>query len=629
MLEPYDDAEGELAMADIVMIAPYREMADMARRIAGQFGSSISIVDGNLQEGLDAARDASEHGARVVVSRGGTALLITQASDVCVPVVNIPFISNELVRALRQAVRISRHVGIVRFANTLPPDIATLSDILDARIVDMPILSECQAVECIADAVEDGIGVIVGGVCGVSHAAAAGLPGVLIESCEDSLHLALSEAINVAGKTRVLQRRIAVLRQAIDAASDGIIVVDQDGRAVELNRVAEQLAGVSRRDAVGKHVCGRSAALAAREGTSSSDMPIALGSGAVSYSVVVDGEEMGAVVVVPRAKEVHTRSADGRKGQSTWSSAARYTFDDVMGCSRVLQTAIGTAKSYASCDYNVLLTGETGTGKELFAQSIHNASARRQGPFVTVNCAALPETLLESELFGYAEGAFTGARRGGKAGLFEQANGGTVFLDEIAAMPLSVQQRFLRVLEDRRIMRVGDDRIVSLDVRVVAATNREISTLVDNGDFLPDLFYRLDVLRLALPPLRDREEDIPIIAQHLMDMFCTEPGLVPRRFTPAAFAVLSEHEWSGNVRELRNVVQRLIVSGRNPTISARDVKHALGDQGDSTSGREILRSSVRSHEFDRIARVLEDCGGNRTLAAERLGISRAEELNIR
>ena len=609
-------------MADIVMIAPYREMADMARRIARQLGSSISIVDGNLQEGLDAARDASEHGARVVVSRGGTALLITQASDVCVPVVNIPFISNELVHALRQAVRISRHVGIIRFANTLPPDIATLSDILDARIVDMPILSESEAAACIADAVEDGIGVIVGGVCGVTHAAAAGLPGVLIESCEDSLHLAFSEAVSVVGKTRVLQRRIAVLRQAIDVASDGIIVVDQDGRAVELNRAAEQLTGVRRRDAVGKHVCGRSAAQAAIGGASGSDVPIALGPSTMSYSVVVDGEEIGAVVVAPRTKEAHTRSADGRKGQSTWSSAARYTFDNIMGCSRALQTAIDTAKSYASCDYDVLLTGETGTGKELFAQSIHNASARRNGPFVTVNCAALPETLLESELFGYAEGAFTGARRGGKVGLFEQADGGTVFLDEIAVMPLSVQQRFLRVLEDRRIMRVGDDRIVSLDVRVVAATNREISTLVDDGGFLPDLFYRLDVLRLALPPLRDRKEDIPIIAQHLMDTCCAGSGLEPRRFTPAAFAVLSEHEWSGNVRELRNAVQRLIVCGRNLTVSATEVKHALGAHAHPLPVREILRSSVRSHEFEQIARVLEECKGNRTVAAERLGISR-------
>lgn len=609
-------------MADIVVIAPYREMADMARRIAGQFGSSISIVDGNLQEGLDAARDASEHGARVVVSRGGTALLITQASDVCVPVVNIPFISNELVRALRQAVRISRHVGIIRFANTLPPDIATLSDILDAQIVDMPILSESQAAACIADAVEDGIGVIVGGVCGVTHAAAAGLPGVLIESCEDSLQLAFSEAVNVVGKTRVLQRRIAVLRQAIDAASDGILVVDRDGRAVELNRAAEQLTGVSRRDAVGKHVCGQTTAQAARVGVAGGDMPIYLGPGAVSYAAIVEGEEIGSVVVAPRAKEAHTRSVDGRKRQASWSSAARYTFDDIMGCSRAIQRAIGTAKSYASCDFNILLMGETGTGKELFAQSIHNASARSNGPFVTVNCAALPETLLESELFGYAEGAFTGARRGGKAGLFEQADGGTIFLDEIAAMPLSAQQRFLRVLEDRRIMRVGDDRLVSLDVRLVAATNRDIRTLVDDGGFLPDLFYRLDVLRLALPPLRERTEDVPIIAQHLMDTCCAQSGLEPRRFTPAALAVMSAHEWSGNVRELRNVVQRIIVSGTSPAVSATEVKHAMGAHANPLPVREVLRSSVRSHEFDRIARVLEECGGNRTVAAERLGISR-------
>ena len=413
-----------------------------------------------------------------------------------------------------------------------------------------------------------------------------------------------------------------MLRQAIDAAGDGIIVADRDGRAVEFNRAAEQLSGMSRRDALGKRVCGLSLGFTAKGGVEGEDRSISLGPGAVSYAAIVDGEEIGAVVVASRAKEAHSQSAGGRKGQSNWSSAARYTFGDIMGCSGQIGNAIETARSYAPCDYNVLLMGETGTGKELFAQSIHNASSRKGWPFVTVNCAALPETLLESELFGYAEGAFTGARRGGRAGLFEQADGGTVFLDEIAAMPLSVQQRFLRVLEDRRIMRVGDDRIVSLDVRVVAATNRDIRTLVDDGDFLPDLFYRLDVLRLALPPLRDHKEDIPIIAQHLMGTCCAESGLEPRRFTPTAFAVMSRYEWSGNVRELRNVVQRLIVCGRSSTVSAREVEYVLGAHSDSAAGRENLRSSLRSHELDRIARVLEECGGNRTLAAERLGISR-------
>ncbi len=611
-----------MAMTDIVVIAPYREMADMARKVAGQSGSSISVVDGNLKDGLDAARDASEHGAQVVVSRGGTALLITQASDVSVPVISIPFISSDLVRALREAVQISKHVAIVRFANTLPPDIATLSDVLNARIVDMPILCESQAARCIADAVERGIGVIVGGVCGVTHAAARGLPGVLIQSREDSLSFALSQAINMASKTRVLQRRIALLRQAMDAASDGIIVVDRDRRAVELNRAAEQLSGVSRRDALGKPVCGLSLGLMDTEEAHGGDRAIALGSGARSYTAIVDGEEIGAVVVASMAREAHSQPTGGRKSQLSCPCAARHTFSGIMGCSRQIQHAVEAARSYASCDYNVLLIGETGTGKELFAQSIHNASSRRGGPFVTVNCAALPESLLESEIFGYAEGAFTGARRGGKAGLFEQADGGTVFLDEIAAMPLSVQQRFLRVLEDRRIMRVGGDRIVSLDVRVVAATNRDIWLLVEDGAFLPDLLYRLDVLRLALPPLRDRTEDIPVISQHLMDTCCVESGLDSRRFTPAALAMMSTHEWPGNVRELRNVVQRLIVSGRSPAVSASEVAHVMGAQSGSTAWGESLRSSRRCHELDKIARVLEECGGNRTLAAERLGISR-------
>jgi propionate catabolism operon transcriptional regulator len=275
----------------------------------------------------------------------------------------------------------------------------------------------------------------------------------------------------------------------------------------------------------------------------------------------------------------------------------------------VFLTARNKAAHYAKSKAAILILGESGTGKELFAQAIHNESSRTNQPFVAVNCAALPENLLESELFGYDEGAFTGARKGGKPGLFELAHRGTIFLDEIGEMPLQIQSRLLRVLEEREVMRLGGDRLLPVDIRIVAATNRNIWEMVKNGHFREDLYYRLCVLELYLPQLIARKTDIPLLLNKFLSSY-------PIGFLADDLAALCDHPffrvypWPGNVRELKNFAERASVLYR-PGCSIDDLVASL-----------TPRNQLLSSEQDQLLETLAEADGNKADAAKRLGISR-------
>lgn len=277
-----------------------------------------------------------------------------------------------------------------------------------------------------------------------------------------------------------------------------------------------------------------------------------------------------------------------------------------------------------------MLLGESGTGKELFAQSIHNCSPRRNGPFVAINCAALPENLLESELFGYVQGAFTGTNKGGKIGLFEVAHGGTLFLDEVSEVSINVQSKLLRVLQEREIRRIGDDKVISVDVRIICATNCNLKKLVAEGRFRQDLMYRLDVLRVFLPPLRQRGLDVLLIFQNMLQSYSHNyTGFLPD-LTPEAQSLLLSSPFYGNVRELRNIVER--VSVLHPTsapITAEELASALSPEDvdiDFTPHQpQGLPTAAYSNdsEYQRILQALHRCGGNQSKAARELGIDRS------
>ncbi len=288
---------------------------------------------------------------------------------------------------------------------------------------------------------------------------------------------------------------------------------------------------------------------------------------------------------------------------------------DIVGQSGPMRKVFDAIETVGPTDATVLITGESGTGKELVARAIHHASPRRFHPLVAIHCGALTETLLESELFGHEKGAFTGAQYR-KKGKFEIAEGGTVFLDEIGDITLKTQTDLLRVLQEREITRVGGNQIVKVDFRCIAATNKDLEKLVEEGKFRPDLFYRLNVFRIELPPLRERREDIPVLVDHFVRKFALSMNKRVTRVSPEAMNQLQQQSWQGNVRELENAVERAMVVGQEPELRERDF--IFKPQGVSNGSGKKLEDMERAH----ILRVVEECGGNQSHAAEILDIDR-------
>ncbi len=301
-----------------------------------------------------------------------------------------------------------------------------------------------------------------------------------------------------------------------------------------------------------------------------------------------------------------------------------YSFHQILGKSKSMQEIFELIRRVAESTTNVLITGESGTGKELAAKAIHYNSPRREGPFVPVNCAAIPEPLLESELFGHVRGSFTDAKVD-KRGLFEEASGGTLFLDEISELPLLLQAKLLRAIQEREIRRVGATRSVSVDVRIIAATNLALAEEVKAKKFREDLFYRLNVIEIRMPPLRERREDIPLLVEAFLKK-CAEASKKPvRGVSESALALMMEYPWPGNVRELENVVERALTLTRSDKILAEDLPPTIrGSRGDRRILDEAAERTLPLHDVEKeyIKRILEKTGGNKYQAAQVLGIDR-------
>jgi len=304
----------------------------------------------------------------------------------------------------------------------------------------------------------------------------------------------------------------------------------------------------------------------------------------------------------------------------------KFSLGEVVGSSASLQHSIEQVRSVASSNATVLLLGETGTGKELFAQMIHQASQRAKGPFMAVHCAAIPANLLESELFGHEKGAFTGANER-RVGRFESADGGTLFLDEIGEIDATTQVKLLRFLETRAVERLGSHRPIALDLRLVCATNRDLQQMVKEGKFREDLFYRLSVVPLRLPPLRERTDDVPLLLAHYLERFAKENGATAPRLSPEALAVFVRYPWPGNIRELRNACENLAVLRAGKTVSPADLDPRFSAPASLSSS--VAPASGATGNLDRtqnekqlLKQALAAAAGNRTRAAELMGISR-------
>lgn len=455
----------------------------------------------------------------------------------------------------------------------------------------------------------------------------------------------ITELHQLGQELREVREMNNFLQSIVQSTQEGYLAVNNEGRIIMLNRPMAELLGVSLEKATGRHIT---------EVIPDKRLQLLLWKSKLEYGEMVhihgkdvvvmraplynQGKIAGTISKVifqnieqllnmPEKFNPHPREAPAFKPRSPAFPSARYTLDDLVGESHSMQQLKETIRRVAKGPSTVLIQGESGTGKELVAHALHNASPRCMGPFIKVNCAAIPENLLESELFGYQEGAFTGAKKGGQVGKFEQGHGGTIFLDEIGDMPPAMQAKILRVLQEKEIERLGDSRPRPVDVRVIAATNRNLEELVRQGQFREDLYYRLNVVSLHIPPLRERMEDLPHLVQHFIKKLNQKFGLSVKDLSREAWEILSNYDWPGNVRELENALERAFNLVDGSIIEVNHLPPYLqklsGEQKRKNPGQCSLTSLLQEVEREALLEALAKAGGNKVKAAKALGISRA------
>ncbi|SEM88237.1 PAS domain S-box-containing protein [Mesobacillus persicus] len=452
----------------------------------------------------------------------------------------------------------------------------------------------------------------------------------------------ITEVVRLAGEITNLKEIQTMLEAIIQSSEEAISVVDENGRGILINRAYSRITGLTEEEVIGKPATadiseGESMHMKVLE-TRRAVRGVAMRVGPFKKEVIVnvapiivDGKLKGSVGVIHDMSEIQSLNRElVRARQIIRTLEAKYSFVDIIGQSEEMKIAIEQARLGAKTPATVLLRGESGTGKELFAHAIHNESDRKYNKFLRVNCAAISESLLESELFGYEEGAFSGAKRGGKRGFFEDANNGSIFLDEIGELPANTQAKLLRVLQEKEIVRVGGTKAIPINVRVIAATNLNLEKAIANGSFREDLYYRLNRMPIHIPPLRMRKEDIPLLCERLIHKINQDYGRNVDGVSTTAIKKLMEYNWPGNVRELENVLGRAIIfmNYHELEIQARHLPEFVGAQSlpsqtelPGAESVETLASQISKHELSIIKDTLIKMNGNKTLTAKSLGIS--------
>ena len=550
----------------IGVVSTYPEMSGLITKMANEKNLNIELREGVLEEGVSLAYQLEHDGVDVIISRGVTGKKIKKA--VSLPVVLIEINSFDILQALFKAKGMGRKIAFLGHkTKDFGPEFKTIIDILGIEIDSYPYTNIYEMDEQVAKILKLDFDAIVStGLCVYEMAKSSGANAVLVQSGNDTICGSIKQAVELVEGIRRDQERSKRFQSVLESTNDGIMIVDEKNRVNFINGSAESLLEMNARGILGQTVENISdntiKRLLSSSGGRHAEVCKEVGRKQFwvhSMPIILENKKKGIVTMFQSVNKIQTLERNLRRHLFKKGLIAKHTFEDLVGGTAMLKEAIAKARKYAAASATVLIGGESGTGKELFAQSIHNESERRQGPFVAVNCAALPENLLESELFGYEEGAFTGAKKGGKTGLFEMAHGGTIFLDEIGEMTLPVQARMLRVIQEREIMRLGSDRVIPVDVRIIAATNYELSTAVREGNFRSDLFHRLEVLNLDIPPLRKRKEDIEMLAEFLVSKFSQEERKQVPPLTKEALEKLKKYDWPGNVRELQNVMQKYVL----------------------------------------------------------------------
>ncbi len=623
----------------VLFVSTYPELTAMAGEISRELGVPMDIYEGGIMRDGHLYAKKREKELDVIISCGATAAAIKEI--VAIPVVSVETGTVDFLNALIKAKQYGDRIGLVSYKTERLENLEYLKDVLQIDFIDFPYSNKEELERQIEDAMAlEKLTVVSMGNCVLEVAAKKGLRGVLIHHSRRAVEQAIIAARNISDLGRREKERAERLKAVIDYSGEGIVAVDRDGNITTFNPAAEKIFDISASVAVGRPVSmlGKENGFDVLNGERRQELGrlIKINNTQIVLNkvpIVVDGEQVGTVFTLQEVSRIQRLEHKVRKELYSKGLVARYRFEDILGQSSAIRETISKAKKFGRTSTTVLIEGETGSGKELFAQSIHNISSRRDGPFVAINCAALPENLLESELFGYEEGAFTGAKKGGKPGLFELAHGGTIFLDEISQISPKLQSRLLRVLQEKEVLRVGGDYILNIDARVIAATNHNLYQLVQKGEFREDLFFRINVLNLRVPPLRERKEDIPILARHLLRLANQRHGTKAADITEGGMALLKEYNWPGNVRELENFAEKMAILAESLVIDEHFIRQLLeghavykGTWPEQEKERDdcikVKIGPLRDMELQLIEAVSSRVKGDKKALAERLGISR-------
>ncbi len=524
--------------------------------------ADIKVLEVVLDEALRVGREIDQSREYdVIISAGANASLLHSALNM--PVVSIKVSGCDLLKALQKARQTSDRVGLGIYKEKLP-ELEATKELLQVQVSQQPYETVDDIIDSFRRLKQEGYRVIVGSSLVVELAEENGIVGILAYSLE-SIQMALEKAVQIAELAVLEAARYAKLNAVLQNLHDAVLAVDEEHRITAINPLMARILGAAAGEVVGRDLRDVAPVLSLGDLMAETDAAVdsVVMVGGRSFLMTrtalrESGQFTGALLKLTDAQAIQRADTMVRSQRKPRGLTARYRFEHISGSSPALKRALAVAERCARSMATVLITGDSGTGKELFAQAIHNASLRCDRPFVALNCASFPESLLESELFGYEDGAFTGARKGGKGGLFESAHTGTIFLDEIGDMPITLQTRLLRVLQEREVVRLGSHQPIPVDLRIIAATHCCLSDRITDGSFRADLYYRLNILRLSIPPLRDRPQDIGALALKLLFSSLQRQGCslsVDQALAPL-MPILQRYEWPGNVRELENIMER-------------------------------------------------------------------------
>lgn len=628
---------------EICFISPYPELTKLIKEIMSKLPENIMLEEGTISSAEPIVKKAEREGIEVIVTTQGNKKYLEKIFDI--PLVAFPISSFDVVFALNQAKKIfGSPLALFEFQNPNPL-FYQIKEVIGVTLEQYIYMDEQDGLAKLREAKGRGIKAIVCGGVIARLARAQGCPCIPLSINEEAILTAYQHAKDVARAKQKERWETRKLKAIVDHSSEGIIGINREKKVVVFNPAAEKMLDIKAADATGKFIQeiipnGILQTFLLDKDEVEKDKLFTLNQKELLVNLIPiyhRGKKMGSIYTLQMISRIKSLEEKIRRASHQSGLVAKFTFADIIGQSKGIREVIERAGKFALVDETVLISGESGTGKELFAQSMHNASNRATQPFVAVNCAALPSTLLESELFGYADGAFTGAKRGGKTGLFELAHQGTLFLDEIGEIPPEIQSKLLRALERKEIMRIGDNKLIPVNVRIIAATNRNLLESVNTGNFRRDLYHRINILELTIPPLRERKEDIlPLALKFIEDSEHETVSHLLKKAIRNNIDYLLECDLPGNVRELENIIKRLlvIIEPHHDLNTVREqfqktILECSGTVKQNVSGNTFdfqlngnLRKTLEQLETQLIIKEYFRLRGNKTELAKKLGVGR-------